>query len=209
MNGQFVGFNGGVPVQRFRVRTCLDRSAHLGHSFLELLVALLITGILAAVAVSGVGAIQQAIRLRAAKDALLTSLQISRSQAIYRGGRVVLCKSAESVAHLDRPQCRQTHDWSDGWIVFHDRNNNLQPDSGEAVLHHAVAQVHGIRIFGNRHVTDYISFSGAGNALQQSGAAQMGTLTICQAATQPVHGFDIRLRAAGRVRWFATQRSQC
>ena len=176
-----------------------------GHSFLELLVALLVAGILAAIAVAGVGVINQTIRLRAAKDAMLTSLQVARAQAIYRGGRVVLCKSDA----MKSPLCRKTHDWSDGWIMFHDRNHNLQPDTGEAVLHRALAQSHGVRIFGNRTVADYISFSPAGNALQQSGAAQMGTLTICQMATQPAQGFDIRLRGAGRVRWLQTNQPYC
>ena len=174
-----------------------------GHTLAELLLVLLLTGVLSTLAVTGFARIHQTIRLRAAKDAMVTTLHIARAQAIYRRGRIVVCKSDGTAA------CRQSHEWSDGWIVFHDRNHNLQPDAEDAVLHHEMPQPAGVRIWGNRAVAHYVAFLPSGNALQQSGAAQLGTLTVCQKAEPPLDGFEIRLRAGARVRWLAISGLRC
>ena len=65
-------------------------------------------------------------------SALTSALRLARSEAIRRGQRVSLCAA---VGTPDAPRCQtRTRDWSQGWLVFVDRNANLAYDTGDELL---------------------------------------------------------------------------
>jgi type IV fimbrial biogenesis protein FimT len=142
-------------------------------------------------------------RQRSASQALIVSLQLARSEAIKRGGRVAMCKSA------DGADCVRSGGWEQGWIVFHDLNNNARVDAGEAVLQREQALGGTVRLSGNSSVASYVSYTSLGHTSTIGGALQMGTLTVCQPAATRTSARQIVISASGRVRAQKVTLEQC
>ena len=81
-----------------------------GFTLIELMVTLAVLGILAAVGVPAMQALINANRLAGATGELTSALQLARSEAVRRGARVNVCRSA------DGSTCSAGTDWS-RWIV--------------------------------------------------------------------------------------------
>ena len=89
-----------------------DRRTTRGFSLLELMFTLAVASILVTVGVPGFVDIVRNNRAAANANEMVTALSIARSEAIRRGARVSICRSADQAA------CAGT--WTDGWIVFVD-----------------------------------------------------------------------------------------
>jgi type IV fimbrial biogenesis protein FimT len=107
----------------------MKRSQH-GFTLMELMTALGVVAVIAAIAVPNLTPFMQNNRLTSAANDLLRSFQLARTEAIRRQTNVVVCASADPMAA--NPVC--TYDTFNGWIVFQDTNNNWQADAGEAVV---------------------------------------------------------------------------
>lgn len=132
-------------------------------------------------------------------QALSTALERARTEAIRRGVRVNLCKSADAAT------CADDGDWSRGWIIYTDPGAEARPAEGTSPIAWDPPTVPGVTIEGNRPVDDYVSFTPLGEPRRLSGALQMGTFSVCR------HGHDeilVVLAATGRVRTSRT-RMQC
>jgi type IV fimbrial biogenesis protein FimT len=92
-------------------------------TLLELMVTLVVAGILVGVGVPSFIDIVRSSRTATNVNELVTALSIARSEAIRRGGRISVCRSADGAA------CGGT--WEDGWIVFRDDTVN---DGGAPVV---------------------------------------------------------------------------
>lgn len=87
------------------------RRSASGFTLIELMVTLAVLGILAAVGVPAMQALINANRLAGATGELTSALQLARSEAVRRGARVNVCRSA------DGSTCNNgSTDWS-SWIV--------------------------------------------------------------------------------------------
>ena len=154
----------------------------------------------------GVPSFRRAIEARHVDRAVMTlfsTLGLARSEAIKRNGAVVLCKSADGMA------CADDGGWEQGWITFHDANNNADLDAGEAVIQKADAVGAGIHFSGNLKVARYISFSGLGAPRTVGGAFQAGTLTACLNKPGSVNGRQVVLSATGRARLGKATKADC
>jgi type IV fimbrial biogenesis protein FimT len=140
-----------------------------GVTLLELMTALAIAGIVAALGVPGLGAWLADQQVQDRADALLHALDLARSEAIKRGERVDVCPGDGHCSAGAMP-------WEGGWIVVPDAVRG----SDANVVAHAVQAPAGITIRGNRPVADYVSYTGTGHARRFDGALQMGTFTICR-----------------------------
>jgi type IV fimbrial biogenesis protein FimT len=165
-----------------------------GLSLVELLMVVLIGGWLAALAVPSLGAMVHAQRGSALANGLFASLQLARVAAITRNDRVVMCKSADGSA------CSTAGGWQQGWIVFHDRNNNAARDPGETVIERQHAFSPGWGLSGNGPVSNYVSYGSTGYSKLVSGAFQAGTFTLCPVAGGGGEVRQIVINSAGRVR---------
>lgn len=98
-----------------------------GFTLVELMITISIASILLAVAVPSYQSIMRESRLTTQANELMTALHYARSEAVKRGVRVTLCKSADGAT------CNGDS-WKDGWIIFSDANPAGAVDTGDEVL---------------------------------------------------------------------------
>jgi len=166
-----------------------------GFTLIELFVTLIIVSILLTIAVPNFNAFMKANLLATTTNKLVTSLNLARSEAINRGGRVTICKSDDGLA------CKALGNWSQGWIVFTDETNSTPPvfsPPAETLLNVAPQLDPNLNLTGNVNVIDYISFIGSGQSQMTSGGIQMGTISLCDDRAGNF-GTSIVLSRTGRV----------
>lgn len=162
-----------------------------GVTLLELMVVLAIAAILLTIGIPSFASLAQSSRLSTATNELLAALHLARSEAIKRSARAVICSSASGAA------CANSGDWDQGWLVFHDANNNANVDAGEAVILRRQALPAGLRATSRR---TYISYTPDGSTKWTSGALQGGTFTVCNDTGSPVAARELIISLAGRAR---------
>jgi type IV fimbrial biogenesis protein FimT len=186
--------NSSTPLQATLSSTRIQplRHAEQGFTLVELLMALAVMAILVMFAVPSFNSLMDSSKLTAASNALLSSMHLARSEAIKRGGRVVLCKTFDGVV------CAERGGWEQGWMVFHDSNNNGERDSNEVVVQRIQPLSASLRLTGNSTVARYVSFISTGGTRQVGGGFQAGTLTVCNQSAREAR--QIVLNAVGRPR---------
>jgi type IV fimbrial biogenesis protein FimT len=176
-----------------------------GFSIIELMVTLALAAVLLAVGVPKLSTFFEGNRMVTNVNALVSAIQIARSEAIKRGNRVTVCKSAN--ADAGAPKCTTAGDWEQGWIVFEDVGGNADYNAGDTILRRQ-AGVEGkdttITVSDNL-IKDYVMFTSRGVPKTVSGAAQSGMFRICDArgvtsTSGAVVARGVVLNAAGRVR---------
>jgi len=174
----------------------LNRTPSLqrGLSLAELLAALGILAVVMLIAVPGIASMGNGMKLSAMSNDLMSHLYLARGESIKRHGRVALCKSADGVS------CTSTGGWEQGWIVFHDSDNNGVRDAGEPLVARMEALPPGWHLAGNSAVARYISFHPTGTTKLVSGAFQAGTLTLCRESAHATEARQVVLSAVGRPR---------
>ncbi|MDO8457851.1 MAG: GspH/FimT family pseudopilin [Rhodoferax sp.] len=172
----------------------VNRCQQFGYSMVELLTVMTLGAILMSLAVPAMTGMLNTQKVRSMGTTFLASLHLARNEAIKRNARVVLCKSTDGTA------CVTSGGWEQGWIVFHDSNNNAAINTGEDLILTQGAVAQGLHLTGNTQVANYVSYSASGSAKMVSGAFQAGTLTLC---LDPASVPDIKkiiLSATGRAR---------
>lgn len=105
--------------------TVADKQAHAGFSVVELLTALAVIGLLAALAAAPVGTWFQERRLIALNNALAGDLQRARGEAARARRPVVMCTRGANLS------CGGQVAWEGGWLVFEDPDGDRDcTDSG-------------------------------------------------------------------------------
>ena len=158
------------------------------------MVTLSLTALSAAAGVPMLKDVANAMRLNSASEGYFHGLMLARSEAIKRGGRVVLCKSTDAAT------CTTQGRWEQGWLVFHDVNNNAKLEAGEAVLARQEALPKGVRLIGNQPVASYVSYTSLGNTVTPGGGFQAGTFTLCNQSAGQTDGREIVIASSGRPR---------
>jgi type IV fimbrial biogenesis protein FimT len=174
-----------------------------GFTMMELIVVAAVAALLAAVAVPSMRSFVRSITLSSTANDMLASLFLARSEAVKRRARVVVCKSD------DGQTCTSSGGWEQGWIIFHDVNNDSSRQSTEAVLSVRERLPQAMRLYGNLHVARYVSYAPTGATLTSAGAFQSGTLTICEQSTTTSHAREIVISAGGRPRVKKTTLGAC
>lgn len=163
-----------------------------GVTLLELMVVLAVSAVLLTIGIPSFSSISANNRLVNATNSMVASLHLARSEAIKRNSRAVLCASATGTA------C--TGDWHQGWLVFHDANNNAALDAGEVVILKQQALPNGFKIKGGGAFSKYVSYAPTGGAKYVSGAWQFGTLTLCNESGTSNAAREIKISNSGRPR---------
>lgn len=92
-----------------------------GLTLLELLTAMVVLGILAAIAIPSFEQVTASNQLAADTNELVASMQQARSAAITRGENVTICASDAALA-----ACSGGANWGAGWVVLDAAANVLQ-----------------------------------------------------------------------------------
>jgi type IV fimbrial biogenesis protein FimT len=139
-----------------------------GFSLFELLLTLTLGAILASLAITSFSDLAARQKQRAEIDALFHAIHLARKESILRRKVVSLCPSR------DGKQCVSSLDWSDGWLMFENADNDSPPvvDAGEFILRQHASQGD-IQIAANRK-----SFTLRATFLR----ATNGTLVICDSS---------------------------
>lgn len=179
------------------------RGIGAGVTLIELMVVLVVLTILQALAAPAFSSVRASMHLSSAVNSLLSSLWLARSEAIKRNARAVVCKSSTGAG------CTNSGGWEQGWIVFHDANNNAARDVDEAIVSRAAGLPEPLRLRGNSPVANYVSYTPTGQTQYASGAFQAGTLTVCSQSSTPMDARQIVINIAGRPRTAKTMVAQC
>ncbi len=170
------------------------RGSARGFSLPELMVGIALAALLLLLAAPAYRAWIEEERLLNHARLLAGSLALARSEAIKRGLRVNLCKSA------DGAQCTDAGGWDQGYVLHVDAEASGEVDGPDRVLRFEPPP-RDITVAANRPLANYVSFTSLGQARMLSGALQMGTFTVCKRGRRAV---EIVLVASGRVRMART-----
>lgn len=191
------------PPHRPHSLSTSSRRASRGFSLTETLVTVCICGTLASIAVPSWRSATHSMKLTSVANSFSAHVHLARSEAIKRNARVVLCKSGQGTS------CETEGNWAQGWIVFHDANNNGAADTGERVIGSFGALPDGYRFSGNTPVASYLSYTGTGTSKTTSGAFQAGTFTLCREGDAPAEAREIAINALGRPKIRKTSLASC
>ncbi|MCB1755072.1 MAG: GspH/FimT family pseudopilin [Gammaproteobacteria bacterium] len=106
----------------------MAKRLNAGFTLIELIVTMSVAAILIA---TGVPSFRNMIlngRQSATYNALVSELSYARSEAVKRSTSVALCARASDSS------CASGDDWSDGWLVFVDEDNNGSVNGTEEIL---------------------------------------------------------------------------
>lgn len=159
-----------------------------GFSLIELLVTITLIAIAISIGVPGYQSLISSNRLTASINQLRGALALTRSEAVHRNQHVAICHS------LDGSQCSRRGNWSDGWIIFVDKNRDKFIDETDEIIniYQTINKSVSInyRAFGSRH---YVVYRPSGFTLTN------GTFTVCSPKNTTLKKALI-LTKSGRVR---------
>lgn len=169
-----------------------------GLTLIELLVVLAIAAIITTTAVPSFQSFIQNNRMSTTVHKFVSSLNLARSEAVKRGERVTMCKSNNAST------CSNGGNWSQGWIVFVDDNDNGQRETASEELIRAQNTIDGsTTISGQDDVENYVSYAGTGFAQLITGATldtTQSTLIFCDSRQFGDHARAIIISTTGSVR---------
>lgn len=143
----------------------MSTSRSRGFTLIELMVTVAIVAILVTVGIPNLRDALIRSRLSGYVQEFYGALTLARSEAIKRGFSVSICKSSNGTS------C--TGNWSDGWIIFVNKNDNADVDTGEDILRKYPALPSNNTLNANNNFTNYITFDRLGMA------NNMGTFVFC------------------------------
>lgn len=174
-------------------------AAACGFTMIELMVTMTILAVLTVVAAPSFNDALLSNRLAGVANSFSASAQLARSEAIKRNSVVRLCRSSTGTS------CATTGSWQQGWIVFHDVDNDGAVGAGEAILQ--VQQA----IPADYHFTT--TSTGAPYSLSFraiGGTADSATLLLCRATPSPgKQERTIAVSATGRTSVTTTRTGAC
>jgi type IV fimbrial biogenesis protein FimT len=164
--------------------------ARRGFTLIELLVVLAIAAVMMGAALPDLRQMIRSQQLKAAVNDLFGAIELTRSQAIARGRKVVLV-----AAGGDAP------DWRSGWVVFVDQDGDRRPGAGEEVIMRHGPLAEGIDVdtaFSSQQGAPYLAYNSIGRSCSDvsSLAARWGTLSISSA----LQARRIKINMLGRAR---------
>lgn len=159
-----------------------------GFTLLELMVTVAVAAVLLSVGVPSFRGVVMDNRMVRDSNQFVASINLARSSAVRFQRNATICTSSNFDAAL--PTCSGSTDWSNGWIVWVDKDRDGATDAAEILAVHAP-------------IDDSTAFSSA-NAAQFSydargfGVSPADNLTMCDDRSGET-GRSIRVNNVGRT----------
>ena len=113
-----------------------------GFTLIELMIAISLSVVILTFAVPSFSSFIKNGRVTTFTNTLVTDVNFARQEAVTRGDKVILCRSANPTAAS--PSCGgNVNNWSSGWLVFVNKDANTTYDDGTDVLLRATNEVGG------------------------------------------------------------------
>jgi len=145
-----------------------------GFNLVELLTALAVAAVVLAIGLPELRSMIRQHQLNATVNDLHSAVELTRSQAMARGGRVIMA-----------PAGADANGWNAGWTVFVDADADLTPGPGDEIITRQGAVPEGVTIsaaFTSQKGVGYIAYNSAGRSCSatSSVAARWGTVSLFQ-----------------------------
>jgi type IV fimbrial biogenesis protein FimT len=174
--------------------SAFGRVVAAGFTIVEFLVTLAVLSVLMTLASPSLVAMVESSQLRALNNDFLDHLRLTRSEAILRGKRVVICTASSASA------CSAAAGWQQGWLIFADSNNNGSREANELLIRYRPAAPGGWSMKGTSTIARYVSYDEMGLTRFTGGGFQAGTVTICRLGSLRSHPRQVVINSLGRVR---------
>lgn len=144
-----------------------------GFTLIELLVAIALIAVVVSLAGPSYQAVIVDSRLTGAINELQGALSYARSEAVKKQGTITLCSSTDSAT------CANSIAWTNGWLLFSDRDDDAVVDGTDTILKVGAQQVGGLstRLSGFNYGNGIIQFDADGSL--RGSAATSGSVIVC------------------------------
>lgn len=166
-----------------------------GFSLIELLVVTAMIGILLAVAVPGLQDTIESATTNSQVKILMSTLNLARSEAVKRGRNVSICATS------DGTDC-DAGNWSEGWMLFVDTNNDADGAAGSVDAGDTIVRVYetlgaGSTLTSTANLLEY-------NARGFSTLGAVNTFLLCPATNNANNARSVEVGVSGRGRRIET-----
>jgi len=138
-----------------------------GFTLIELMITVAIAGILIATAVPSMRDMILNNRVTSYTNDFVSSLYLTRSEAVKRGNQVSICRKTAANACAGA-----AGDWNVGWVIFEDVDNSDSLNAGDEVIQIHEALATGVTLAGDANTNESISFIANGSA-QSAGSLDL------------------------------------
>ena len=149
-----------------------------GVSLIEIIVTLATAAVLLGAGIPMLRDLVTGSRVTSGANLLVADLAFARTESLKRATAVVVCESHDGVS------CTERSNWSNGWLVYADENDDRNFNAGDTLL----------RVRTLEPASLFVTFSGSGYlgyrylAYQSDGSAKSGSFFVCERE----HGTEAR-----------------
>jgi len=167
-----------------------------GFTLIELMIAISMSIVVLTFAVPSFSSFIKNGRVTTYTNALVTDVNYARQEAVTRGEKVILCRSANPTAAS--PTCGgNTNNWSSGWLVFVNTDANTDYDAGTDTLLRATDEVAGSITVKTNNVSNTDLVYNADGTIDMSGGTAV--FAVCDNRGED-KGNQLQVSPTGRPR---------
>ena len=163
-----------------------------GYTLVEVLVAMTVVSILAAIAIPSFKYVTTSNRITTEVNTLLGDMQFARAEAIKEGRSVTVCEANNTYS-----ACGGSVNWHNGWIVFMDLNGDGVWQAGESILRTQKAFTSGDTFVADQAGTTGVTFNRLGYGATNS--AVTTTIILHDSTAKPVWTRCLAITVVGQT----------